>query len=81
MSQRAKGGYPSFPCKILCTKGIDVFPEYQPIVGKIYDAMFIPSGPKRKDNRYGNAEFCVVDVKDKKIVLRKGEYRLLSVEG
>lgn len=64
-------------CQIKIIKEVvDIFPSLQPKVGKIYDADFSPA--RRKTNRgEGKAEFCVVDVLDKKIILRKGEYEIV----
>lgn len=64
-------------CKIRTTKGLDgVWPEYQPEVGKVYDADYAPA----KHNKEGcrNSEFCVVDIKDKRIVLRRGEFEIVE---
>ena len=64
-------------CKIKITRHLEgVFPDYQPEVGNIYDADYSPA----KHNKEGcrNNEFCVVDIKDKRIVLRRGEFELVE---
>ena len=66
-------------CQVKVIKEVlDIFQKYQPKVGKIYDAELSPSNSKC--GRYylgGKREFCVVNVLDKKIVLRKGEYEIV----
>lgn len=67
-------------CQIKVIKEVlDIFQKYQPKVGKIYDAELSPQAVKRFDNRWGSGkmEFCVINVLDKKIVLRKGEYEIV----
>lgn len=59
-------------CKILVTKRLpEVFSEYQPEPGKIYDAEFC-KGKKKM------SEFCVIEVKDKRIVVRHGEFVIVG---
>ena len=71
-------------CKVLCTKEIPVFPEYRPVVGAIYDAVFSPgtqvviTKSRGTPRYYSKAEFVVVTIKDKQIVLRKGEFKLVK---
>ncbi len=48
-----------------------VFPEYQPEVGKVYDGEYFTS-------RKRVADFAVIDIKDKKIVVRVGEYEIVE---
>lgn len=67
-------------CQIKVIKELlEIFPEYQPKVGQIYDAELSPQAGKRFDNTWGSGkmEFCVITVLDKKIVLRKGEYEIV----
>lgn len=67
------------PCKIRIVKPLDgVYPLYQPEVGKIYDAEFVP--PKKHQSRKGhyNLGFCVLDIDDKKIIVRQGEYEMVG---
>lgn len=67
-------------CQVKVIKEVlDIFQKYQPKVGKIYDAELSPQAGKRFDNRWGSGkmEFCVINVLDKKIVLRKGEYEIV----
>lgn len=64
-------------CKVRIEKGLEgVWPEYQPDIGKIYDADYTPA--KRNEKRSMNREFCVVDIKDKRIVLRRGEFEIVE---
>lgn len=64
--------------KILVTKVPEgVYPEYQPEVGKVYEAEYVP--PKVKGDGYTTyREFCVVDIKDKRICLRNGEFAVIG---
>jgi hypothetical protein len=67
-------------CKIKVTKEIlDIFPKYRPQVGQVYEAVVSPGKLKRvgADSHHGKAEFCVIDVLDKRIALRKGEYEIV----
>lgn len=48
-----------------------VYPKYQPEVGKVYEAEHCPSGKRHGD-------FCIIDIKDKRIVLRKGEFEVVE---
>lgn len=62
-------------CKVRIIKPLNgVFTEYQPEVGGVYDAIYNEkgSGPKW----HNNISICIIDVKDKKICLRKGEYEV-----
>ena len=66
-------------CEIKIIKEVtSIFPKYQPKVGKIYKAILSPGVPNVKGLAWrGKAEFCVIDVLDKKIALRKGEYEIV----
>jgi hypothetical protein len=69
-------------CKIRVTKDVtDLFPRYQPKVGKIYDAEFSPQAEKSANGKWwaGKKEFCIVTMIDKRIVLRKGEYEIVRL--
>lgn len=63
--------------KVRILKYLDgVHPEYQPVVGKVYDAIYnVKYANKNPSQR---VYICIIDVKDKKICLRKGEYELLG---
>lgn len=50
-----------------------VFTEYQPVVGQVYDGAY-------RESRCNNADFCVIQVKDKQIVMRTGEYEIVGYE-
>lgn len=64
------------PCRVRVTRPLDeVFPEYRPQVGGIYDAMYKAGGP---NIGVGSAHVCIITVKDKKICLRPGEYEILE---
>lgn len=63
-------------CEIKVIKEVlDLFPKYMPKVGQTYDALLSPSVLKGRTG--GKAEFCVINVLDKKIVLKKGEYEIV----
>ena len=67
-------------CQIRIIKeAVGLFPKYQPKVGSIYNAELCPQHTKNKDGTWGsgNKEFCVVNVMDKKIILRQGEYEIV----
>lgn len=64
----------SYPCKIRVTKEVmDIFPQYRPAVGRIYDAVY-------RNLRSNEVEFCVIDVRDKKIILRRGEFEVVEMK-
>lgn len=64
-------------CKVKVIKDAEgVFPEYTPEVGRVYDAKYIPRS--RKKNGTGVAEFCVIDMLDKKIILRGDEFEVVG---
>lgn len=54
----------------------DIYPKYKPKVGSIYDADYSPA---RKQCGEGKGEFCVLDILDKKIILRSKEFELVEV--
>lgn len=66
-------------CQIKVVKEVvDIFVKYQPKVGQIYDAEFSPSNARcGRDNYGGKREFCIIDIFDKKIILRPGEYEIV----
>ncbi len=55
----------------------DLFPECQPIVGKIYEAE-ITESRRWKDGRPRNTPFCIIEISGKRIVLRHGEYEVVE---
>lgn len=55
-----------------------IYPQYQPPVGSIHEARYIPS--TRRPGGDGNGEFCIVRILDKDIVLRRDEFELLEAE-
>lgn len=61
--------------KILCPL-CGVYPMYQPEVGKIYDADYRPVNYRTTGQV--NSPVCVIDVQDKRICLRKGEYEIVE---
>ena len=65
--------------KIRVIRPLDgVFTEYQPEVGRIYDAIY---NEKRTGGiGSGWAYICIIDVKDKKICLKREEYELVGDE-
>lgn len=51
-----------------------VFAKYQPVIGKVYDAVFFDN-----DSYAGHGkEFCIIDILDKKICVRKHEYEMVE---
>lgn len=59
-------------CKVKVIKELlELFPECRPEVGKVYDADFVLGSGKAKD-------VAVIDVADKKIVLRLGEFAFVE---
>lgn len=59
--------------KICVTKEVlSIFGKYRPKQGRIYSAEY--SNP-----RQNKTEFCIVDILDKRIVLRKGEFEIVGV--
>lgn len=64
-------------CKVKIIKPLNgVFAEYQPVVGGVYDAIYNNRITSHKWNSHSCT--CIIDVKDKKICLRKGEYEILE---
>lgn len=67
-------------CQIKIIKEmVDIFQKYQPKVGKIYDAIYSPATHRRDGDYSGKAEFCVINVLDKKIIVRPGEYEIVRL--
>lgn len=66
-------------CQIKVIKEVlELFSKYQPKVGQIYDAHLSPAFKNNGKSKWnGKAEFCIVDIRGKKIVLRKGEYEIV----
>ena len=65
-------------CKIKVAKEVtDIFEKYRPKVGDIYNAELSPQVKSKKMG--AKAEFCVVDILGKKIVLRTGEYEIVGI--
>lgn len=65
--------------KVRVIKYLDgVFPEYQPEVGRIYDALY--NEKRTGGTGSGWAYICIIDVKDKKICLKRDEYELVGDE-
>ena len=61
--------------KILCPLS-GVYAEYQPEVGKIYDASYTPF--TRIRGKQQASPVCVINVNDKKICLKTREYEILG---
>ena len=58
-------------CKIKVLREVlDIFPKYQPIVGKVYDAEYRPG------TRHGK-QTCIISVLDKRIILRGNEFEVV----
>lgn len=58
----------------------DIFPEYRPTVGAIYEADYTPRATMRGHWKgySGNREFCIINVRDKRIILRSGEFEIIG---
>ena len=68
-----------YNCKIRITKYANgVFPEYQPEIGRVYEAKYVR---QTSDNMRRYAPVCIIDVKDKRIALRKDEYEIVEIYG
>lgn len=68
-----------YNCKVRILKYANgVFPEYQPEIGKVYDAKY---WKKTSDNMKKERPVCIIDVKDKHIALRKDEYEIVGMYG
>ncbi len=61
--------------RILCPLP-GVYPKYQPKVGEVYEADYKESSFKSAGRFY--APVCVIDILDKRICLKKGEYEILE---
>lgn len=54
------------PGRVLVIKDVTgIFPQYRPVQGRIYQAEIVSS--------YRKPEFCVIQMKDKKIILRRSQ--------
>ena len=63
-------------CKVKILSNLpEVFTAYQPIVGQVYDANYLPASGIGKSK---NADVCLISIKDKRIALRKGEYEIVE---
>ena len=68
-----------YNCKVRITKYAEgVFAEYQPEIGKVYDAKY---WKQESDNMKKVRPVCIIDVKDKSIALRKDEYEIVEMYG
>ena len=62
----------AIPCRIRVLRDVcDIFPRYRPTVGSVHDAVY-------NKPRMNLAEFCLIDVLDKKIILRRGEFEIIE---
>lgn len=61
--------------KIRVVKPLDgVYMKYQPELGKIYDADYFEAMKSDKKR----ADFCIIDLLDKRIVVRHGEFEFVE---
>lgn len=61
-------------CRIRVPNPIEgVYREYQPDNDKVYDTFFCKGTAKDKETG-----FCVLDIKDKRIVVRDGEFEFVE---
>lgn len=66
-----------YNCKVRILKYEEgVFPEYQPEIGKVYDAKYACQTSRGRGNY---APVCIIDVKGKRIALRRGEYEIVEM--
>lgn len=66
-----------YNCKVRIIKYAEgVFPEYQPEIGKVYDAKY---WEQTSDSMKKARPVCIIDVKDKHIALRKDEYEIVEM--
>lgn len=66
--------------RVRVLKEVAVFPRYRPRVGRVYDAVYSPAKPWKQGKKNiwgGKQEFCVIDILDKKIILRSGEFEIV----
>ena len=69
------------PCKIRIVRPLNgVYALYQPTVGKVYDAEFVPPKKHPYAQGYYHLGFCVLGIADKKIIVRPGEYEMVGGE-
>lgn len=67
--------------RIRVTKFVeDIFPAYRPAVGSVWEAEYTPRATMRGHWKgySGNREFCIIQVMDKRIVLRSGEFEIIG---
>ena len=61
-------------CKVRIIKELEgVYPEYQPKVGKTYDAEY-------REPYYNNqwfTEICIIEISGKRIIVREGEFEIV----
>ena len=64
-------------CKIRIVKNIaGIWTQYMPKLGKVYDAEYIES----RNSKYAAPPICVIDILDKKIMVRKGEFEIVEAK-
>ena len=64
-------------CKIRIIKEIeDLYPQYMPKVGKIYNALYVDS--TRPNARQRVPPVCVVDIAGKRIIVRENEFEIVE---
>lgn len=61
--------------RVRIVKGLNgVYPEYQPAVGSEYDAEYCDA----KNSSKQISPICIIDIKDKRICLKKEEYEIIG---
>lgn len=64
-------------CKVRILCGLPgVYPKYLPKVGEIYDAFYKKETQRKCGKKY--APVCYIEILDKKICLKKGEYEIME---
>lgn len=61
-------------CKIRVIKDIDVFPQYRPKQGKVYDAEYVDSSTAKLKR----PPVCIVNIAGKRIVIRRDEFEIVG---
>jgi hypothetical protein len=71
--------FPPRIVKVRVVKRLEgVFEEYQPVVGGIYEAIFRESMRRGGNSNHCNGSFCIVLIKDKRIIIRESEMEVLE---
>lgn len=62
-------------CRIKIIKeAVGVYPQYQPKVGRVYDAEYIDASKNYR--KY--PPVCILNIAGKRIIMRKGEFEIVG---